>query len=112
MRDAQRAGVPVYSIYFGGRAINGIYSSASGQNYLAELAQGTGGETYNPGQITPPSIAPYFKQFQQALARSYEVSFQDSGRDLQRLKVSSDVSGVKLQAQTLVQAGNQRGGSR
>lgn len=58
VRDAQRAGVPVYSIYFGGRAINGIYSSASGQNYLAELAQGTGGETYNPGQITPPSIAP------------------------------------------------------
>lgn len=104
--DAQRAGVPVYSIYFGGRAINGFYSSASGQNYLAKMAQETGGEMYNQGQLTPPSIAPFLKQFQQALARTYDVTFQDSGRNLQRLKVSTHVTGVKLEAQTQVQAGS------
>ncbi|WP_419806400.1 hypothetical protein [Terriglobus sp.] len=106
IRDAQRAAVPVYSIYFGGRGVNGFYSSASGQNYLGRLAQETGGDTYNQGQITPPSIAPFFRQFQQALAQTYEVSFQDSGRNLQRLKVSTAVPGVKLQAQTEVQAGS------
>lgn len=104
-RDAQRAGVPVYSVYFGGRAINGFYSSASGQNYLSELAQKTGGEMYNQGQITPPSIAPFLKRFQQALARTYDVTFQDSGKDLQRLKVSTSMSGVKLQSQSEVEAG-------
>jgi hypothetical protein len=106
IRLAQRANVPVYSIYFGGRAVNGFYSSASGQNYLSELADKTGGETYNQGQITPPSIAPFFRQFQQALSRTYDVSFQDSGRDLQRLKVSTTTPGVKLRAQDQVQAGS------
>ena len=104
IRLAQRANVPIYSIYFGGRAINGLYSSASGQNYLGRLAKETGGDTYNQGQLTPPSIGPFLRDFQQALARSYEVSFQDSGRNLQRLKVSTGVQGVKLQAQTQVQA--------
>ena len=104
IRDAQRARVPVYSIYFGGRGVNGFYSSASGQNYLAQVAQGTGGETYNQGQITPPSISPFLKQFQQALAHSYQVSFQDSGNSLQRLKITTTAPGVKLKAQSDVQA--------
>lgn len=105
IRLAQRANVPVYSIYFGGRAVNGLYASSSGQNYLGRLAKETGGDSYNQGQITPPSISPFLRDFQQALARSYEVNFQDSGRSLQRLKVSTGVPGVKLQAQTQVQAG-------
>lgn len=104
-RDAQRAAVPVYSIYFGGRAVNGFYSSASGQNYLSQLAEGTGGDTYNQGQITPPSIKPFLNRFQQALSRSYAVEFQDSGHELQRLKFSADVPGVKLHAQSEVRAG-------
>ncbi len=104
IRDAQRADVPVYSIYFGGRDVNGQFSSASGQNYLSKLAEETGGQTYNQGQITPPSIAPYLRQFQQALSETYSVSFQDSGRSLQRLKVSTTVPGVKLRAQQQVQA--------
>lgn len=108
VRIAQRASVPVYSIYFGGRAFNGMYSSASGQNYLGRLAQGTGGDTYNQGQLTPPSIQPFLRQFQKALASSFEVSFQDSGRSLQRLKVSTAVPGVKLKAQTEVQAASRQ----
>lgn len=105
IRDAQRANVPVYSIYFGGRGVNGFYSSASGQSYLSKLAEETGGETYNQGQITPPSIAPFFKQFRKALGESYAVGFQDSGNSLQRLKVSTTVPGVKLRAQHEVRAG-------
>ncbi|GAA3763167.1 vWA domain-containing protein [Terriglobus aquaticus] len=108
IRLAQKSNVPVYSIYFGGRAVNGFYSSSSGQNYLSELAQKTGGDTYNQGQITPPSIAPFFRQFQQALSRTYDVTFQDSGRDLQRLKISTNLPGVKLHAQEEVQAGTVR----
>lgn len=100
---AQKAGVPVYSIYFGGRGVNGLYSSASGQGYLAQLADGTGAETYNQGQITPPSITPFLKQFTEALNHSYDLVFQDSGKGLQRLKVSAP--GVKLKAQSEVEAG-------
>lgn len=97
--DAQRAGVPVYSIYYGGRDFNASLPSFSGQSYLSEVAEGTGGQSFNGGQINPPSLEPYFRQFSQALRESYLVSFQTGTRKLQRLKVSTSVSGVKLRAQ-------------
>lgn len=60
---------------------------------------------FNQGTITPPSIAPYFKNFQQALANTYAVEFLDGSRHLDRLKVSTSLSGVKVHTQREVQAG-------
>ncbi len=97
--DAQRAGVPVYSIYYGGRQVNAALPSFSGQSYLSQVGEGTGGNSFNGGQINPPSLSPYFKQFDRALQESYLVTFQASSRKLERLKVSTKVSGVKLRAQ-------------
>jgi hypothetical protein len=102
--DAQRAGVPVYSIYFGGRAFNANLPSFSGQNYLSQVAEGTGGDSFNSGQINPISLTPYFKQFNRALQESYLISFQTGSRKLERLKVSTTVSGVKLRAQNQAMA--------
>ena len=105
--NAQKAGVPVYSIYYGRREVNSNLGSFSGQSYLAQVADGTGGETFAQGTINPVTLAPYFNQFNRALQESYLVSFQTGSRKLERLKVSSTVSGLKVHAPQAASAGSQ-----
>lgn len=108
--DAKRAGVAVYSIYFGGAGIGGPSASLSGQSYLEEVTQGTGGRNYYEGTGNPVSFDPFLKKFSQALASTYvagfEVPARKNGRDLLRLKVSS-TSKAKLRAADEIRPGNQ-----
>jgi hypothetical protein len=99
--DAQRAGVPVYSIYYGRREVNGAVSSFSGQSYLSQMAEGTGGDSLNGGTINPVSLAPYLARFTTDLRESYLVTFQSGLTRLERLKVSSNTKGIKVHAQDL-----------
>jgi hypothetical protein len=108
--DAQRAGVAVYSIYYGDSGFRGGRGSFSGQSYLQQVAQATGAESYNQGTITPPSISPYLEKFQKALMESYLVSFQANAsrekRDtLTEIKVSTKQSGIKVHAPESVHPG-------
>lgn len=102
--DAQRANVPVYSIYYGRHDFSANLPSFSGQSYLQQVADATGGKLFNSGQINPPSITPYFRDFETALRESYVIGFTAAGKHLERLKVSTTVSGLKLHAQQAVQA--------
>jgi hypothetical protein len=105
--DAQRAGIPVYSIYFGDAGYRSGQASFSGQSYLAQVADGTGGQTYYEGTGSPVSLAPYFKQFQQAVAETYIASFDAPGRrDLVSAKVSTNLPGTKLRGAMEVRPGN------
>lgn len=108
VRDAQRAGVPVYSIYFGRREVNSEFGSLSGQSYLQQVAEGTGGKSFNIGSINPVSIAPYLKEFERALRESYLMKFQTNARKSERLKISTKVDGVKLRAQEETQPAKAR----
>jgi hypothetical protein len=99
--DAQRAGVPVYSIYYGRREVNGQFSSFSGQSYLSQVAEGTGGDTLNGGTINPVSLEPYFRRFGDELRESYLVTFQTGATKLERLKVSANTKGIKIHAPQL-----------
>jgi hypothetical protein len=104
--DAQRAGVPVYSIYFGDAGFRGGQASFSGQSYLAQIAAGTGGQTYYEGTGSPVSMAPYFKQFQRAIAETYIASFDAPGRkDMVSIKMSTNLPGTKLHAPEEVRPG-------
>ena len=103
--DAQKAGVAVYSIYWGGLALGFSRGSFSGQSYLQQVAEGTGGDSYNQGSINPPSITPYLKQFQQALEETYSATFLASGNKPVAIKVTANTHGVKVIAPTLVQPG-------
>ncbi len=105
IRDAQRANVPVYSIYYGGRAVNSNLGSFSGQGYLGKMAEETGGLLFNQGTITPPSLTPYFRNFQRALGNTYAATFLDGRPKLEPLKIKSTVDGVKLRTQNQVQSG-------
>lgn len=108
--DAQRAGVAVYSIYYGDAGLRGGRGSFSGQSYLQQVGEATGGELFNEGPITPVSLAPYFAQFQHALTESYVLGFMatsNGGRSntLIPIRVKTSQHGVKLHAPDNVHPG-------
>jgi hypothetical protein len=108
--DAQRAGVAVYSIYYADAGFRGGAGSFSGQSYLTQVAEATGGEMYNQGTIPPPSLSPYLEMFGNAISESYVVSFQASSakekRDsLAQIKLTTSQPGVHIHAPESVHPG-------
>ncbi len=108
--DAQRAGVAVYSIYYGDSGMRGGLANFSGQSYLNQVAEATGGESFYQGRITPPSLAPYLENFRKAISESYLVTFNASAsgekRDsLTRIKIKSEQAGIKVRAPQSVHPG-------
>lgn len=105
--DAQRAGVAVYSIYYGDAGMRGPRASVSGQDYLAQVADATGGQLYYEGLGNPVNLTPFLKQFTGAIGRTYVAGFEApaKGHDLVRLKVTS-TDKAKLRAPQQVQPGN------
>lgn len=78
IRDAQRAGVIVYTIYTpaSGHSGHSFYLMDWGQNHLAQLAEETGGEYYMLGFGAPVAFAPYLDEIAEHLAHQYRVIFQ------------------------------------
>jgi len=107
VRDAQRAGVAVYSIFFSDAGFRGGRGNFSGQSYLAQVADGTGGTAYFQGTMNPVSLVPFFKQFEKAISETYIATFDASGRDLVRLKASTNLPKTKLRTADLVRPGTQ-----
>ncbi len=109
--DAQRAGVAVYSIYYRDAGVRGESASMSGQGYLVQVAEGTGGDTYYEGSGSPVSLAPFLKQFVRAIAESYVATFKvdptAGGKEhLLRVKMSTSTPKLKLHVANEVRPGN------
>lgn len=106
--DAQKAGVSVSSIYFGDAGIRGGRASFSGQSYLTQMADQTGGYAYYNSLGNPVSIGPYLSQFRKALSETYVASFvlAESSSKPVRVQAETDLRSVKLHAPHYVQAGN------
>jgi hypothetical protein len=108
--DAQRAGVAVYSIFYGETNTRGARGSFSGQSYLEQVAEATGGDSFYQGTIPPPSFAPYLGEFQKAINESYIISFpalppRGKHDTLDQLKLTSSQPGVKVRAPEQVKPG-------
>jgi hypothetical protein len=104
--DAQRAGVPVYSIYYGDSGYRGGRASESGQSYLQQVAQGTGGTAYYQGLGSPVSLAPFLKEFQNAIAETYVATFPADGtKKMVSLKASTDLPKTRLNAPNQIRPG-------
>jgi hypothetical protein len=106
--DAQRTGVAVYSIYYPDAGMRG--GSFSGQSYLAQIAEATGGQSFYMGSIPPVSFKPYLEEFRNAILDSYSISFRASAskekRDtLTQIKVTTSQPGVKIIAPQSVHPG-------
>ncbi|HEX2917446.1 MAG TPA: hypothetical protein VHN81_02950 [Edaphobacter sp.] len=101
IRDAQRAGVPVYSIYYSNAGIRGGAASFSGQSYLAKVSDETGGQAYFQGMRNPVSLSPFFERFSKSVAESYVATFPAPAKthnNLISLKFSSTLGSTKLQS--------------
>ena len=97
--DAERAGIAVYSIYFPDAGMR--RGSFSGQSYLSQIAEATGGISFNQGSIPPVSIKPYLDEFRKQMLESYSVSFQvDADKEkrdtLDQIKITTTQPGVKI----------------
>jgi hypothetical protein len=105
--DAQRAGVAVYSIYYSDAGFRGGRGSFSGQSYLQQVAQGTGGQAYYQGTGSPVSLAPFLKEFQNALAETYVATFpvEANNKKMVTLKVSTNLPKTKVTAPQEVRPG-------
>ena len=97
--DAQQAGVAVYSIYFPESGIRGGQAAFSGQSYLAQVAETTGGEAFNQLRGNPPSLTPFFNDFLGALDQTYVATFNaPETKGLASLRVKTKVNGLKVRA--------------
>jgi len=104
--DAQRAGVPVYSIYFTDAGFRGGRGSFSGQSYLSQLAQGTGGIAFYLGTGNPVSLAPFLNQFKGALAETYVATFPvEENKKMVSLKLSTTLAKTKLRGPDQIRPG-------
>lgn len=102
IRDAIRARVIVYAIYyhnagFAGRTMEGVNS---GQNYLTQLCGTVGGEFFYQGFGNPVDFSPYLKQISRKLANQYElrVAPQQGKQNIVNLKVQVSAPNTKTQA--------------
>jgi hypothetical protein len=78
IQDAQCAGVVVYSIYTpsAGHFGHSYWLTYWGQNYLSQLSEETGGESYYlMGPQAPVSFAPYLKQLNGQLQNQFLLTF-------------------------------------
>jgi hypothetical protein len=106
--DAERAGVAVYSIYFPDSGMR--FGSFSGQSYLQQVAEATGGQSFYQGTITPVSLAPYLSEFRKDIMESYTINFmanadREKKDTLTDIKVTTTQPGVKIYAPQAVHPG-------
>ena len=75
--DAQRAGVPVYTIYnpLAGHSAHTLWRISYGQNFLSQLSDETGGEAYITTISAPVSFQPFLENFSVQLENQYQLTF-------------------------------------
>ncbi len=104
--DAQKAGVPVYSIYYAsaGRAAHIFRLINWGQNDLSELSEATGGEFFWQGDANPVALQPFFDEINRRFAGQYVMSLDlpPMHKGFERLKLSAEPPRIKLIGPTQV----------
>jgi hypothetical protein len=102
IHDAQCAGIVVFSIYTpgAGHFEHTYWRIYWGQNYLAQLSEETGGESYYfLGGQAPVAFAPYLNQMSNKLMHQFLLTFlarPESKTQTESVKVSTEIRGVDL----------------
>ncbi len=75
--DAQKAGVVVYTIYSPsvGHWGHSYWRNTWGQNFLSQLSDETGGESYMIGFGSPVSFQPFLEQIRMQMEHQYLLTF-------------------------------------
>ena len=103
IQSAIKAGVVVYSIYSPsvGHAGHSLWRATWGQNFLSELSDQTGGESYWIGYGSPVSFQPFLDQFLEAQKHQYLLTFiarPEKKSGIQQIKVSIPEKDVSVAA--------------
>jgi len=102
IEQAQRAGVLVFSIYTpgGGHYGHSYWRTYWGQNYLSQLSDESGAESYYLiGSAPPVSFAPYLEDMARKLGRQYLLTFipkPEKKAGMQRVKLQTEVPNAEL----------------
>jgi hypothetical protein len=102
IEDAQRAGILVYAIYTpgGGHYSHSYWRTYWGQLYLAQLADETGGESYDIGfNGMPVSFAPYLDDGANRWSHQYLLTFlakPQKKAGMQPVKLRTEVPNAEL----------------
>jgi len=98
--DAQKAGVPIYTIYYSsaGRSGRAFRQVNWGQNDLSELSEATGGKFFWQGNMNPVSLQPYFDEINRRYAGQYVMRLDVANvhHGFERLQLHTESSNVKL----------------
>jgi hypothetical protein len=100
---SQKAGIVVYSIYAPGAGHLGhsFWRVNWGQNYLSQLSDETGGESYGLLLGRPVSYAPYLKDLSQKLNNQYLLTFiprPEKEPEERKVKITTEVPNADLVA--------------
>jgi hypothetical protein len=111
VRDAQRAGIALDSIYYGsaGHLGHSFWRVNWGQNYLSEMGDRTGGEMYWQGMLNPVSFAPFLEELSQRLNNQYLLTVSlpaPKKAELQSVRVRSTNPGVSLMSASEISVGH------
>ena len=103
INDAVRAGMTVYSIYWRSKGAFDatLEGSNAGQSLLAEVTQGTGGQSFAQGIGNPVSFAPYLDEVLRRLRNQYELSFEAPAGNkpaVENLRIKLSVPGSQVTA--------------
>jgi hypothetical protein len=107
IRDSQRAGVIVYTIYTpaAGHFGHDYWRINWGQNHLTQIADETGGESYMIGFGPAVAFAPYLEEISDHLANQYVVKFlmPPAGKaGLQPVRFTTEVPNADIVAGRMV----------
>jgi hypothetical protein len=104
IRSAQCAGIVVYTIYTPGvgHFAHSYWKVYWGQNYLSELSEETGGESYYlMGPQPAVSFVPYLDELTQDLTHQFEVTFSlmpQTNSNRASVHIATEMRGVDLRA--------------
>lgn len=107
IESALKAGLVVYTIYSpsAGHAGHSLWQNTWGQNFLSELSDATGGESYFIGYGSPVSFQPFLDQFLAAQQNHYLLTFvarPEKKAGFQQIRVSVETKDASIAAPTKV----------
>jgi hypothetical protein len=103
IQNAIKAGIVVYSIYSPsvGHAGHSMWRTTWGQNFLSQLSDETGGESYYIGFGSPVSFQPFLDQMMKAQPHQYLLTFMarpEKKSGFQSIRVSIETKDASVAA--------------
>jgi hypothetical protein len=112
IEDAQKAGVIVYTIYnpSAGHYGHSFWRYNWGQNFLSQLSDETGGESYMIGFGSPVSFQPFLQQIMEQIQRQYILTFEakperKSGLQPVKVRITEKNASIAAADRVYVRAG-------